>query len=330
MLLNGKQKMIRFICSAVFFSITICSAYADFNQFVPNQKGMETLDNYDSQGVSQDKRDNASHVPGTKVRPLDKIESLGQSGHLPGEKEDDPKFMYESTQKGIQGLGTIKTDNYLEFKTKDLLREANGKGKSSFGFSFLKDSFDYDDSLNSFDTIFKEPSGTSQGGFLVLTSEYYFNRRYIDLFATFSGGVGLSYGQGIFIGGAIADSNFRLWKIPLDAGIGIGVPLGPWFSIVGSAGPSVLGLIQNRSDQARGSDKKERRQLSFGYYTQATFRWNLSPIFKEASLNMLREQKVSNFYLNVFARQNNYENFKQEDLIVSGQSIGLGFSFDFL
>lgn len=330
MWLNGKLMRNKFLFTVILFFSSLNFVYADFNQFLPNQEGMDTLDNYDVDAVADDKKDNASHVPGSSARPLDQMKVEGMSGHLPGEKEDKPLFMYENSSQGIQAMGTVSTEKYLEFDSNDLLKEASGKGKSSFGFSFLKDTFDYQDNRNSFDAVYKEPSGTSQGGFLMVTSERYFSRRYIDLFATFSGGVGLSYGQGVFVNGDLADSNFRLWKIPLDAGLGIGIPLGPWFSVVGSAGPSVLGLIQNRSDQARGSEKKERRQLSFGYYTQATFRWNLSPLFKDASLNMLREQKVSNFYLNIYARQNNYENFKQEDLIISGQSLGLGFSFDFL
>jgi hypothetical protein len=323
MLLSGKLMLLnKSIIFALLFLFSL-TARADFNQFLPDQKGMDTLDQIKPKGES-------SHLPQSQTRPVEQLKAGPKSGHLPGEKEKTPIFMYENTESGIQGMGAVKSEKYLEYNANDLLKETHGRGKSSFGFSYLKDSFSYKDEFNSFDTVYKEPSGTTQGGFLLFTSERYFSRKYIDLFANFAGGVGLSYGQGVFVSGDIAESNFRLWKIPLDAGLGIGIPLGPWFSVVGSAGPSVLGLIQNRSDQSRKSEKKERRQFSFGYYTQAAVRWNLSPIFKQASLNMLREQNVSNFYLNLFMRDNRYENFKQEDLIVSGQSIGLGFSFDFL
>lgn len=323
MFFNGKQtqsKQLYILVSALFFSSIVS---ADFNQYLPNQKDLPTLDQYKASG-------DASHLSGSKVKPMDSMKDSAPSGHLPGEKNINPSFLKANEVKGIQSMGTQKSTEYLEYHSKDLLREANDKGKSSYAFSFIKDTFDYMDDFDSYNTVFKEPSGTTQGGFLMVHSAHYISRKYVDLFYAVNGGLGLSYGQGIFVTGEIAESTFRLWKIPVDIGLGIGIPLGPWFTIVGAAGPSLLGLIQNRSDQARGNEKKERRQFSYGYYTEAKIKWNLSPIFQETSMNMLQEQNVSNFYLDVFVRQQQYENFKQEDIVVSGQSIGLGFSFDFL
>lgn len=323
MFFNGKQTQSKL--RLIFFSALIFSSFAnaDFNQYLPNQKDLPTLDQFEAKG-------DASHLSGTKIKPMDSMKDSAPSGHLTGERVENPNFLKSNKADGIQSMGTQKSTEYIQYHSKDLLREANGLGKSSYAFSFVKDTFDYKDDFDSFNTVFKEPSGTTQGGFLMVHSAHYIWRRYIDVFYAVNGGIGLSYGQGVFVTGEQAESNFRLWKIPADLGLGIGIPLGPWFSVVGSAGPSVLGIIQNRSDQARGSEKKERRQFSYGYYTEAKFKWNLSPIFKDTSMNMLQEQNVSNFYLDVFVRQQQYENFKQEDLVVSGQSIGLGFSFDFL
>lgn len=303
------------------------SADADFKQFLSKQEGMKTLDEVDEQydtGLDHGVRNQRDVLKDVELDP-------GHNGHVPGKKSPETDFSSVVKDRGNQGMGAMETqEGYLEYKKSDLVDDKNRKGESSFTFTILKDDFDYDDGRGSFEKIFEGPGDITKGAYLILSRESYLLRSYVDLFWKGSLGVGLSYGQGQFVNGETSDANFRLWKIPADLGLGISIPLGSWFSLSASGGGSMMLLMQNRSDVNKRNEKRNRRQFSPGYFAEAKFKWNLSKIFNDSSFLMLREYDVSNIYLDLMIRQQEYNNFKEENLSVSGQSMGIGFSFEFL
>ena len=90
-----------------------------------------------------------------------------------------------------------------------------------------------------------------------------------------------------------------------------------------------MGLFTNRDDLPRGDKDKERRQVNPGYYGLANLKINFSAIFKETSYEQYTENNLTNLYLDLSVRHHKYADF-QENLEVSGQSFGLGFSFEYL
>lgn len=321
------QRMMFKLFFCLSFLVVSFSALADFNQFVPKQEGMKTIDQVEEEergGIDHGVRHKQDFLKDVQVDPSFK-------GHVPGRKAPDFDFKGVVKNHGNQGMGTIETqDGYLEYKKSDLVDEKNRKGESSFTFTILKDDFDYDDGRGSFERIFEGPGDVTKGAYLILSRESYLLRSYVDLYWKGSLGVGLSYGQGQFVNGESADANFRLWKIPADVGLGLSVPIGNWFSLSASGGGSVMLLMQNRSDVNKRNEKRNRRQFSPGYFAEAKFKWNLAKVFEDMSFLMLREYDVSNIYLDLMVRQQEYNSFKEENLSVSGQSMGIGFSFEFL
>lgn len=324
---NGKQiqKMTPRVLLCVVFFLLSLSLKADFKQFLSKQEGMKDLESVEVQG-------DRGHGPKRDSDFLKNVElDPNDTGHVPGKKASEIDFTNVPSGLGTQGMGTINTqDGYMEYKKSERLDQNNRKGESSFTFTILKDDFDYKDGRGSFEKIFEGSGDVSKGAYIILSRESYFMRNYIDLYWKGSLGVGLSYGQGIFINGEKSDANFRLWKIPADLGLGLSIPLGSWFSLSASGGASILALLQNRSDVNKRNEKRNRRQFSPGHFAEAKFKWNLGKVFKDTNFIMLREYDVSNFYLDFMIRQQEYNNFKEENLSVSGQSMGLGFSFEFL
>lgn len=320
-----QKTMTRFILSAALLLVSF-SALADFKQFVPEQEGMKALDEMDD---TKDGLDHGSHNKSDVLKDVQVDPSL--KGHVPGKKSAETDFTGVVKDQGNQGMGTMETQlGYLEYKKSDLVSRNNRKGESSFTFTILKDEFDYQDGQGTFERIFEGPGDISKGAYLIFSRESYLVRSYVDLYWKGALGVGLSYGRGRFVNGEKSDANFRLWKIPADIGLGFSVPIADWFSLSASGGGSMMLLMQNRSDVNKRNEKRNRRQFSPGYFAEAKFKWNLSKIFDDTSFLMLREYDVSNIYLDLMIRQQEYNSFKEENLSVSGQSMGLGFSFEFL
>lgn len=325
MFYDGKQKrnLRKFSFLAIFFSMISFCAQADFSQFVPKQKGMKTLDETET---------SPNHYsPEVKENYLKSVETNEKSGHVIGDRTEKIDFKNVPLRGGVQAMGALeKEKGFVEYKKADLLKEKDRKGDSSFTFTILQDDFDYDDGRGTFERIYTEPSGVSKGAYLIISRESYLARGYLDFFWKGSLGVGLSYGQGTFSNGEKADANFRLWKIPVDLGLGVALPMGRWFSVSAAGGGSAIGLLQNRSDVNKRNERRNRRQMSLGHFVEAKFKVNLSTIFKDASFQLLREFDISNFYLDFVVREQSYEGFKEENLSITGRSMGVGFSFEFL
>ena len=145
-------------------------------------------------------------------------------------------------------------------------------------------------------------------------------------------GVGLSYnsGMGTFITGQKSDATFRLWEVPVDIGLGIEIPLYTWIKLVGVAGPSVMMLAQNRSDYGNGEKGKNKYQVSYGQFASAQFKINLATFSDNLAYELFTSSQVARLSLNFDVRYENYKNFEDALLAISGTSIGAGFTFEFL
>lgn len=331
MLFNGRT--IKACCLAfVIIFISIESAQTGFNQFMSGSE----------HEISKEKKPRKSqatpHVPlqdqaeGEYDRaPKGKIKP---SAHLTS--PDSKTQEYSAIGKedpvgasiGVAGDG-LQANHYLGMSGDQILKQVHRKGQKAYGFRYLTDQYEYVDPRSVFQRTFQDGKDSIQGGMLIISGERYFWRKYVDLSLIAQVGVGYNKGVGIFIDGAVSQTNFQLWTLPLDVGVALSIPIGRWVALQGSAGPSALGLIQTRSDREKGSAEREKRQYSHGFFTQAVLRLNISRMIPSTGFSVFRDYDASNFYVDIIARNQSYRNFK-DPLEISGTSLGLGFSFDFL
>ncbi|MCO4792487.1 MAG: hypothetical protein KC493_02150 [Bacteriovoracaceae bacterium] len=230
----------------------------------------------------------------------------------------------------VTAPGTFdNSTEYLEINRVEQIRNFKTKGKWSFGFSFIKDDFDYRDPGNVFNKTYEESTGSVKGGVLQVSMNKYFTKRYLLMSIGMNAGVGYNSGKGIFIDNTQSSANFILWTLPLDLSLSVDLPLTSYFQISGTGGPSFMGLIQNRSDRDTGDKYKQRRQVSYGYFYGAKLKMSLSSMFKESAIKMYSNYDITNYYFTLESRFQNYENF-QDELSISGASFGIGFTFEYL
>ncbi len=289
-----------------------------------------------------------SFIPQTVSKAPEKEEVKNDSTFIVGSDVPQKDFHQPLTEKeqvhsvGTEVLGTnAKQENYLEFKNSELIKDLKHKGDKNFSFSFFKDSFDYKNSSSSFDKTYRGDSSNqveaSDNGKKILEipvmlrfsgHELFFRREYIRLGAGAGLGLGYNGGKGYFADGTRSDVNFNLWTIPVDFSVLMEVPLAFLkFSVFG--GPSVLGIIQDRSDLPEGSEKKNLRQASVGYFAGAKVGFSISELFPGTSYDYFGSYQVTRYYLTLEARMHEYSNFKTPTLSVSGTSYGVGFTFEY-
>lgn len=306
------------------------STHADFNQMAPGYG--EDL----TKSKPSKKKDSASHLPNT----------VGPSAYEIGPEQKSPSPFVHSDKKveeltelpasygvssGIRAPGDgLKAGAFTEMNSREVLADVHRKGRYGYGFKYIQDQFDYKTpNEGAFQRAYQDASGSIQGGYLLFGGDRYLWRKYVDL--SLVGQVGFGYNQGVgrFVDGSASQTKFRLWTLPLEVGVALSIPVGTWFSLKGSAGPSLLGIIQTRDDRPRGHSEREKRQFSPGYFAEAVLRLNLSRIFPGTGFTVFKDYQASNFYLDILMRTQSYENFKDE-LSITGSSLGLGFSFEFI
>lgn len=321
---NGR--MIRVL--VLLFTLAIMSSsHATFKQFLGGEEGKYI----EGQSIPN------HHVPGWDEKsPYEAPQRRPESGsvHVPGvleHPEDLPaNRKTDHVNAGIRVAGEgARAESYIGMDGDQILKDVNRRGSYSYSFKYINDGYNYLDSNNVFNKTFQEGSGSIQGGYLHLGGERFLWRNYIDV--AFTGQVGLGYnrGRGVFVDGELSSTQMQLWLLPIDAGLSVAVPLGPWAVLRGAGGPSLMGVIQTRNDRAREDTARERRQMSVGYYAEGSLRLNLSRIFPSTGFSVFRDYRASNFYMDLVIRDHRYENFKDE-FTISGQSFGVGFSLDFL
>ena len=217
---------------------------------------------------------------------------------------------------------------YDKFKT---FQEVYNRGKEAFSFVYIKDDYNVSSERDIFDRTFINNVGSKRGGSLHFSFDYSLYRKWVNITYGGSLGVGYNNGNGIFVGGnQSVNTKFQLWTLPLDFNLMIELPIDRFFNIQIGGGPSLMGLLQSRSDMENWEKFKHRRQVSYGYTGQGRLKISLGNIFYKNVSNMIHSYGINNFYLNLEARYQNYSHFQNDDISILGTSFGVGFSFDYL
>lgn len=323
----GKMKTIELLVALLFSIICIAD---DSEQYLPDQLSESPIEKMNVEEQSGFIMDSVQDMESRKI-PKDG----GMSYAIPLESQDslEKKVLTEKEKLlslGQKPLGTYDTSSsYLETEDLKVFDRINDKGGSNFAFYYIKDDYEVKDRNNIFNRTFESESDSTRGGSLHLTWEEYFNKGSQRFFWSVGAGFGVNIGRGYFISGERSDATFKLWTLPVDAGVGGDIAVGQALRLSLSGGPTVMGLLQSRTDRGDGEKGKRRRQVGFGYYGAAKVKVSLSNIFSRKSFELFSEYDITNFFLNLEARHQNYDNF-QDEIQISGTSFGLGFSFDYL
>lgn len=232
---------------------------------------------------------------------------------------------------GLPPPGTFENqENYIETDKKAMAADFRKHSSGGINLTYIKNDFNYESQNDIINKTISQGYRHVKGGTLFARHDsYIFRTALLNSFWCLGAGLGYSSGRGVFVGGERSNTTFKLWEIPVDLGIGLQIPIYYWFKISGSAGPSVIALMQNRNDFQRGEKGRNKTQVSYGQFANAQFQINLTGMSTEMAYDLFTESKITNLYMNLEARYQNYQNF-QDDIKVSGASFGIGFTFEYL
>jgi len=321
MSLNGNLiKKISFVLILAFFNFAHAE---DMGQNLPNQLPEDEFNN-----GHYENDDYAGHLSNQQTESV-KPES-GETSFIPHALEGEQLLpTNELLHPAVPAAGTMANleNIYTSSDAEDFKQRINS-GERSFSFYYLKDNFTYQNDRGIYDSTYRG-SGSQEGGSLHLSMDGYFNRKYVDLFWNLGAGFGYNQGKGKFVTGDTSDTTFKLWTLPVDMGLGFSIVLGRWIKLTATGGPSALGLYQNRDDRSPEEDDKSVRQIGFGYYATGKVQISLSSLMSRQAFEMFRDYNVTNTLLDFIVRTQNYTKFSKE-ITVSGTSVGLGISFEYL
>lgn len=243
--------------------------------------------------------------------------------------KDSPKKKYEDFGYTVPGAYE-KSESFLENDKGAMAKDFRKHSSGGLNLTFIKDDFSYESNNDIINRTIGEGYKHVKGGILHLRSDQYFFRRdYVNTFWSVGAGVGYNSGRGIFVNGERSNTTFKLWETPVDLSLGFEVPIYHWFKVSASAGPSAMALYQNRNDFQKGEKGRNKIQASYGQFANAQFKVNLSGFSDETAYELFTNSKITNLYLNLDVRYQNYQNFL-DDIKISGTSFGIGFTFEYL
>ena len=273
--------------------------------------------NHDNYQGKVDKSSSENIVMGTT--PTQELET----------KDLEKKKLKES---GYVAPGTFeKEENYLELNKEKFSNEFRNQASSAMNIAYFSDSFQYQSTNDIINRTIGDGYKHVKAGLIQVRSDQFFYRTEV-MNAFWAVGAGISYnsGRGTFVTGTKSEMTLTLWEMPVDLGIGIEIPIYHWFKVAGCAGPSGMILNQNRNDFLNGEKGKSKWQFSYGQFASAQFKVNLSGLSDNLAYDLFSESQITTLSLNLEARYQNYQNFQDTDLAISGTSLGLGFTFEFL
>lgn len=268
--------------------------------------------------------DDPNAVEKSKPQGVDHVFAPPQEMDL----KKDPRSEYAET--GYTLPGTFEGQkNYVDLDKSLMAKNYRKYSTGSFNLSFIKNDYVYDSTADVINRTTTTGPHSGKGGALILRHDSYFSKSaFANLYWSIGGGIGFGTGKGFFADGTRSDTTFNLWEIPVDAGLGFEIPITSWVKIAGTGGPSLIGLVQDRSDFERGDDGKRKFQYSFGYFAQAQFKINLS-LTEQTAYELFTESQLTNLFMNLEVRHQNYADF-QDPIKISGTSFGIGFTFEYL
>ncbi len=235
----------------------------------------------------------------------------------------------ESWRGGQPPLGTIpRGDQLLEFRATDLFREVYNRGKTAFSMVYQRSLYDVENSQ--FNKIFDGKKSKNYGGLSFHHDRYLWRKKFFQV--GYAVGISANYrtGYGYFASGEQSNTQFKLWMIPADFHLMVGMPLWSFSTLYFSAGPAAMAIFQSRNDFEEGEVGKEMNQISYGQSARAQLRISMANMMRKRAARIFREQQITNFYMTLSARYDRFENFQQDDIAFTGPSAGLGFTFDFI
>jgi hypothetical protein len=241
----------------------------------------------------------------------------------------DPKKEFKDF--GYTLPGTFSTqENYIEIDKEKMAKGFRKVSTGGINLTFIKNDFNYQSTNDIINRTFSSGYKSVKGGSIYVRHDSYLFRTML-LHGHWSLGAGLGYnsGKGVFLDGTRSDATFKLWEAPVDLGFGLEIPIYSWFKLSGTGGASAMMLLQNRSDFEKGEKGKRKYQVSPGYFVNGQFKINLSGFSDDSAYELFTTSQITNMYLNLEARYQNYKDF-QDPVAISGTAFGIGLTFEYL
>jgi len=240
----------------------------------------------------------------------------------------EPKKEFSETGFTLPGTFEGK-QNYIETDKALMAKDYRKYSSGSFNLAFIKNNYDYVSTNDVINRTTTTGHHSGKGGTALIRQDHYLSKSFlVNTYWSYGLGIGFSTGKGFFADGTRSDMTFNLWEVPVEAGLGLEIPFTNWVKITGTAGPSIVGILQDRSDFERGDEGKRKYQYSFGYFAQAQFKINMS-LTTETAYELFTESQLTNVFMNLEVRHQNYADF-QDPIKISGTSFGIGFTFEYL
>jgi hypothetical protein len=224
-----------------------------------------------------------------------------------------------------------KENNYIEIDKANYTKEMRLHSRSSLGLSYIRDGYTYTSPNNVIERTITYGYKHVQSGFLLFRYESYINKNeFLDFHWSLGSGLSYNYGRGIFASdGERSETGFQFWEVPMDFGLGANLSFGRFLKISATAGPSVIGLVQNRSDFSKNEKGKNKVQFGFGQFASLQLKMNLHSFAPESSYERFITDEITASYFYLEGRYHSYNKFL-DSIEISGASVGAGFSFEFL
>lgn len=314
------------IIKIILFLFAFNAFAEDLNQII---SGTEVKDELALKKVEEEKVIHTDSYAG-KVKEIDAPDWIFGNNTNDLVNKAAPTNLYRNT--GYLPPGTYeRSDNFISLNKRQFAKEYINKSTSALNIAYINDSFKYNSDNDIIQKTIGEGDKHVQSGLLQIRSDHYIFKTFA-LNAFYGVGAGLSYnsGKGTFINGEKSEATFRLWEVPLDFGIGLEIPFYTWFKFCGIAGPSVMMLSQNRSDFGNNEKGKNKYQFGLGQFISAQFKMNLSVLSDNLAYDLFTSSQVTRLSLNLETRIVNYPKFQDPALTITGASLGVGFTFEFL
>ncbi|MCY4524584.1 MAG: hypothetical protein OXB84_07590, partial [Halobacteriovoraceae bacterium] len=181
-------------------------------------------------------------------------------------EKKDRKKNFDLTQFNLLGKFD-ESQKYLEHENSEIISSIDYQVKSTFSFSYFIDNYNYEGEGSAlFQDIYENDNEAKRVGLFLFSYKYYLSRMILPMALGVNFGIGFNRGRGRFTGSLNrSDAFFNLWTMPLDLAFSVHLPFWRWIRITGSAGPSLMGLYQTRSDFTYDDDTKTRVQIGTGF-----------------------------------------------------------------
>ena len=329
--LNGRKNL---IISFLTLSVVFVRA-EDFGIALPDQlQGEERV----LEQEQKEKED--AGIPNLIMGDRDSDENIkdldSESFVFPKTLELENKKLDEN--KTYNGFGNTlpfshdRSESLVEFKNNDTFKKFYNSANTSFSLTYINDEYKVSDSRNIFKNTIENSDKAKRLGAIHINYDDYVTKGWLNLYYGFGVGIGYWEAEGKFESSSDLESDviIKHHYVPLDLRLGFDFNLSRFFKLSFGGGPSLMGLSQSRSDKERDSGERYRRQVSYGRFGNAKFQLSLSSLFNSLAFKTMTQYEASNIFLNIEARHHHYENFQDDDISVSGESFGIGFSFEYL